>query len=356
MGAFREICKSFAIASLLLLGAVWLLFIGRHPDELIKMPSNTDSRSEPWQATVFELQGSADGQTVLSRSGGNVACGSPLVLHRMGDDSPPQPLPVQEQSVRCAVLLPDASAAIVYGDSETVYRLDRKSSARTMLVAQVPPTGITALAISADGGTLAIAFRGEVLLCDPASGREKQRLPGFGSAVIDMVFSPDGVRLVTACGDGSMRVCHTGTGTIERELEAHAGLISKVRFLGRAGRVASIGLVDCRLCVWNLLNGELDWEVTAEQAGLSALAVSTDGALAATGGADQCIVLWDVRKRRRIDVLAGHTGNIRGLQFSLDGTTLVSAATDGTVRFWSVGAADPFAVVDLATYRPPSSK
>ena len=68
-----------------------------------------------------------------------------------------------------------------------------------------------------------------------------------------------------------------------------------------------------------------------------------------TGGIDNDIKVWDLRKKAVTHSLLGHTDTVTSLQLSPDQTTLLSNAHDSTVRTWDVR---PFAPVDrgLKTY------
>lgn len=48
------------------------------------------------------------------------------------------------------------------------------------------------------------------------------------------------------------------------------------------------------------------------------------------------IRLWDTKSGRIKAVLRGHTGHVRSISISRDGSTLVSGADDGTVRIWNL--------------------
>ncbi|MBI3864937.1 MAG: hypothetical protein HY290_23930, partial [Planctomycetia bacterium] len=65
-----------------------------------------------------------------------------------------------------------------------------------------------------------------------------------------------------------------------------------------------------------------------------AVTFSPDGLLAASGGDDATILVWDVKKGKRLRMLTGHKGPVTSVAFSPDGSLLVSAGVDGTVQVW----------------------
>ena len=66
------------------------------------------------------------------------------------------------------------------------------------------------------------------------------------------------------------------------------------------------------------------------------LAVSADGALLASAGADRLIHLRDLRQGGALRVLAGHEGSVERVAFAPDGAQLASAGADGTLRLHEV--------------------
>jgi WD40 repeat protein len=70
---------------------------------------------------------------------------------------------------------------------------------------------------------------------------------------------------------------------------------------------------------------------------VQAVAVSPDGKMIASAGADSTVRLWNARTHRQIGKpLKGHTGVVTDVAFTPDGRRLASASDDGTVVIWDL--------------------
>ncbi|KAK4494716.1 hypothetical protein PRZ48_014072 [Zasmidium cellare] len=107
--------------------------------------------------------------------------------------------------------------------------------------------------------------------------------------------------------------------------------------------VASGGL-DRKIKVWDL-NGageRLSIDVGADEAANmsakekgSVYALAATNSLLASGGPESTVRVWDCRTGKRVTKLVGHTDNIRDILISQDGSTIMTASSDRTVKVWS---------------------
>ena len=65
------------------------------------------------------------------------------------------------------------------------------------------------------------------------------------------------------------------------------------------------------------------------------LAVTGNGDLLASGGADGTVRLWETSTRQAVATLEGHTGAVWGVALSAGGDLLASGGEEGTVRLWA---------------------
>jgi WD40 repeat protein len=191
----------------------------------------------------------------------------------------------------------------------------------------------SALAISADGGTLAAATPdGDVTLWDPITGASLDVLPGDGAAVDALAFSPSGQYLATAGADAPVTVWNVHTDKVVASVTKHPGTITGLAFSHDGSIIASAG-DDGTIVLTKMLSGALVRVLTGHVGAVQAVTFSSDGRTLASGGVDAQVKLWTAAH----DVsLLGHTGPVISVAFSPDGSMLASAGKDHTVMLWRV--------------------
>jgi WD40 repeat protein len=159
-----------------------------------------------------------------------------------------------------------------------------------------------------------------------------------GDTVYHAVYSADGARIVTACGDGIVRVWDAAAGTLLRKLGRAQHGERSARYYRVAmspdGRlVAAIDVMGEMADVWDASTGTGLAELRNDGSGTPALAFSADGQwLAASGGDD--VRVFDTRTWTRAVTLAGR--QIHGLSFDPTGPRLATGSFRGDASLWAI--------------------
>ncbi|MBY0526924.1 MAG: WD40 repeat domain-containing protein, partial [Gemmataceae bacterium] len=111
--------------------------------------------------------------------------------------------------------------------------------------------GISGIAFSPDGKTLAWSTGGSIRLCDLAQGKEIRRFGGQEGAIAEMAFSPGGKYLAAASDDGTLQVWETATGTALGQLTGHRGPLTALVF-APDGKTLITGGVDTTILYWDM--------------------------------------------------------------------------------------------------------
>jgi WD40 repeat protein/serine/threonine protein kinase len=160
-----------------------------------------------------------------------------------------------------------------------------------------------------------------------------------GATVYRAVFSEDGSQIVTAGGDGTVRIWNAATGAPIRRLTYQGSGTNQWSYSGVAVSsryVAAIDMMGRVAHVWNAETGAQIAELTelANDGFEKALiAFSPNGHwLAAAGGGD--LSVFDTSTWRRAVVIAGP--RVRSLSFDPTGSRLVVGTYDGVASIWDV--------------------
>lgn len=238
------------------------------------------------------------------------------------------------------------------------------------------------IAVSATGRVIASAGKYSVRLIDTCSGATVADFPVSRGA--DAVcFSPDDLKLLFGCGDGTVKIADLNTGTVESEMRcpthpdgyAHLSAVTCIRFVSHDSVITASGWDDT-ICMWRWPGGQFISAtcapgyckgfdvaprsrriVTVGNKGATIWTISDDGKLTAdlTVGDDSApfeaeSVVWCTKEteiavgmkdgrivihgangvyRRTID--PGHDGEIYGLLALSGEQRLISSGEDGEI-------------------------
>ncbi len=157
-------------------------------------------------------------------------------------------------------------------------------------------------------------------------------LKGHRGGVRFVAFSPDGTRLTSASGDGTVKVWDVATGREIRSLNGH----NRVAFSLDGTRLACAG-EDGMVKVWNVVTGQETLTLKGHSENVTSVAFSPGGDRLASASFDRTVKVWDARAGQEILALKGHTRQVSSVNFSPDGKWLVTAGTSETSKVWDAG-------------------
>lgn len=213
-----------------------------------------------------------------------------------------------------------------------------------------PKAIVTSVAFHPDGKILATRCRTDTRLWDVATGKEIHRwsIPSGGWQDTRIVFSPDGTMVATGCESRMIRIWDVKTKAELFALAGHNNEIRDVAFSPDGKFLVSVAdYSDHDVRVWDLATGKQIHRMPGHTGPPYSTAFRGDGTLLATGGTDGIVRLWDTKTWTQRAELP-HGVNVYGLAFSpdKDWTRLATACADGTIRLWDVATGQEVGVLD----------
>jgi RNA polymerase sigma factor (sigma-70 family) len=285
----------------------------------------------------------------------------------------------------CLAFAPDGRT-IAAGDTLGRIWLCDGANARQTLVFKAHDRDVQNVRFSADGAALASAGReGSVALWETATGVELRRMRREQGEVYALAFSPDGRVLASGGGDKKIHFWDPSTGKELASLDYKSGVVSALAFSPDAKVLAS-GAVDRAVSLWDVATRAEMRRISIQAAVASGVAFTPDGKrlavasrtygqvwrehrgavdlfdvrtgesvrrfagprhpfevvafspdgtkLAAVGGHDSTLHLWEVATGAEIRPAIGHQGPVWYVALAADSRTVATAAADDTVRLW----------------------
>jgi WD40 repeat protein len=246
-----------------------------------------------------------------------------------------------------------ASAALATAVSQTKWSHGLGGHDSFVSSAEFSPDGLRIVTASGDK---------TVRIWDATSAKELAVLRGHESAVRSAAFSPDGSRIVTASADNTARIWDAASAEQTAVLRGHAGPVHSATFSPDGSRVITAS-EDKTARIWEVASAKELAMLRGHEGAVQSATFTRDGSRIVTTSEDKTARIWDAAAAKEVAVLRGHDGSVASAAFSPDGRRIVTASYDKTARVWDAAAASEVAVlrghgspVQSAAFSPDGSR
>ncbi|KFY93630.1 hypothetical protein V500_03592 [Pseudogymnoascus sp. VKM F-4518 (FW-2643)] len=240
--------------------------------------------------------------------------------------------------VNCVEYHPESNL-LVAGFSNGVFGLYEMPDFNMIHTLSISQNDIDFVTINKTGEWLAFGASklGQLLVWEWQSESYILKQQGHFDSMNDLVYSPDGQKVITTADDGKIKVWDVNTGFCIVTFTEHTSGVTGCEFSKR-GNVLFTSSLDGSIRAWDLIRYRNFRTFTAPtRLSFSCLAVDPSGEVVCAGSMDSFdIHIWSVQTGQLLDQLSGHEGPVSSLAFAPNGGVVVSGSWDHTVRIWSV--------------------
>jgi len=329
---------------------------------------------------IYSVAYSPNGQHLASGTKAGIVCiWNPLAKHES-----PHRLSGHSQRVNSVSFSPNSSVLASASFDSTV-RLWSLNTRQQLLVLD-STVRVQAVTFSPDGKTMAFAGDEDMITLRRSSGELVELTLGLDDSFISsLAFSPDSMRLASACSDGLIRVWDINSDTVTEFIQntvpksvqfssdgqslvsagedgtvrhwtvrdsmeiytflrsdGHTGLVNSVTFSPDSLYIASAS-EDRSIRIWDVRSDHpvVQPLAPAHHSTIDSVAVSLDGTFIVSGSGDHSVCVWNMPTcDLRFAPLLGHVDRVHSVAISPDGLIIASASLDETIKLWDAHTAE----------------
>lgn len=214
--------------------------------------------------------------------------------------------------------------------------------------------GVLSLTFSKDGTKLlSSSYDKTARLWDLNSGKQLRRFWGHNWWVWDANFSTDERRIVTASQDGTAIIWSVETGKQGAPFTGHQGPVYSAQFSPdlKSTHVVTSGY-DRRVLLWKpedlvpydyskIVSGQKN--ATAKyiafeghQDSVQSAEFTSDGTMIISASHDNTLKLWDIASKKSLKTFRGHDSWVQAATLLNDGKWILSASHDSHLKLWNI--------------------
>lgn len=208
---------------------------------------------------------------------------------------------------------------------------------------------VSACEFSRDGETIYTGSRTGTIRAWSVSSRENLTEWVAHDGRVEELAAISPGQIVSAGADGTVTHWDTNAGECLNTFSGHGDVVSSVS-ARRDGEVVVSGGFDNTVRQWDLSPAEAAGLVKNSPNKVVAVAVNPTDPVIAFGGVGEHVHLWEYESEALLPRLGPHDTAVVDLEFTGDGTTLLTADHSGDVRWWQT---DPWSRTEQATISVP---
>lgn len=194
------------------------------------------------------------------------------------------------------------------------------------------------LAWSPDGRWLAVgSYAQGVLIWDRATQTVRRVGPtDLPVWMPTLQWRPDGACLAAPGPAGAIYLWETQDWSLRTALQGHRGPVSSIAWSPAGARLAtgSAGFGGDQLFIWDVDSGQRLRVLDDPNESVCGVAWSANGERLVSAGSDGVLRWWETQSGRCIMARPGHDGLVSALRTSPDGRLLASCGNDGAIHLW----------------------
>ena len=196
---------------------------------------------------------------------------------------------------------------------------------------------VECIAFSPDGTMMATSNREDkvVLLWKTGFPKPVSVIHTDSEAILSMMFSPNGKRLVLGGRDNSVSLCDLDNNFEVNRLYSHKDDVNGVAFSPDGNLIAS-GSNSGTIFIWDLKSGRALTRFIRHGMSVLSLDFSPDGKTLISGSADRTVRFWDIENLEELASYQAHRDSVHSVAFGPDGLIAASGSMDSDVNIWSV--------------------
>jgi WD40 repeat protein len=183
------------------------------------------------------------------------------------------------------------------------------------------------------------AWDNTINVWDAFTGRHVLTYNGHAGFVHQIAWSPDGTYIASGSDDKTVQIWNASTGVQIKTYTGHSKSVATVTWSPNGTHIASASS-DGTIHVWNSSTGKEAWRNdTHSDHSWPDLRWSPDGKyLVSSGRWNSTVEIWEASTGKLALTYRGHSGFVKAIAWSPDGSCIASGDSQGIVQVWQAAS------------------